>query len=226
MPAMIDLYSTLVHESPDNPFYRVVPAELDLDPGPWREAHRRLGRDSMTGRLPDMAARVAAGCELVGQPRDRQIVESVVAAAMELFYEAVKVDPDTFPLLDRLRGLGHRVGIVSNASFYSDELLARTGLAQICDAVVFSCRVGTMKPDPAIYHAAGLALGAPLKACLFIGDGGDDELRGAKSVGLTTVLVDRGLPHSDAARPWADYVVQKLIDAAEALEPATGRREQ
>jgi hypothetical protein len=48
-------------------------------------------------------------------------------------------------------------------------------------------------------------------------DGGDGELRGARRLGLRTVLVERGLPHTRSARADADLYCGDLAEAGRAL---------
>jgi putative hydrolase of the HAD superfamily len=57
-----------------------------------------------------------------------------------------------------------------------------------------------MKPDPEIYLHTAEALGADPADCLFVGDGANDELRGAERVGMTAALF---LPEG-AVSPWAN----------------------
>jgi putative hydrolase of the HAD superfamily len=60
---------------------------------------------------------------------------------------------------------------------------------------------------------------------VFIGDGGDEELVGARRVGMRTVLVDRGLPHSTRARAAAAHVVASLADVLGEIQVFCRRKE-
>ena len=62
-------------------------------------------------------------------------------------------------------------------------------MAEHFDFEVFSCDVGLVKPEPTIYRTCldGLALSA--QECIYVGDGGSNELIGAREVGLRTVFV-------------------------------------
>jgi putative hydrolase of the HAD superfamily len=210
---LLDLYSTLVHEKPDNPFYSSVASDLAVEPVSWREQYRRLGAASMSGRLPDMAARVALACQESGQARDPALVRAVVDRRMPLFYASMSLDPEAHMMLAHLRSARIDAAIVSNASSYSETVLDALGLRSVVSHVTMSYRVGSLKPEPAIYLAALEALGVQADQAVFIGDGGDGELRGARAVGMRTVLVDRGLPHTSAARSDADDVCTSLLDA-------------
>ena len=59
------------------------------------------------------------------------------------------------------------------------------------DAVVFSYQLGVRKPDARIYERALEAIGVAPGDAIFVGDGGSDEHRGARALGMTTVLVTR-----------------------------------
>jgi putative hydrolase of the HAD superfamily len=57
------------------------------------------------------------------------------------------------------------------------------------DAEVFSCDVGLAKPDAAIYRYCLKEMRLEAADCIFVGDGGSNELVGAKDVGLKTVFI-------------------------------------
>jgi putative hydrolase of the HAD superfamily len=46
-----------------------------------------------------------------------------------------------------------------------------------------------MKPDPRIFKEALRRLEVTPQDCVFVGDGGADELRAARELGFTTVMV-------------------------------------
>ncbi|MFN2588395.1 MAG: hypothetical protein ABR613_09820, partial [Actinomycetota bacterium] len=75
-----DLYSTLAHESPENPFYRRVADDLDLDFSLWYPCYRARGADAMSGRLPGMSGRVWQSAQDSGQPRPLEDVRRAVGA--------------------------------------------------------------------------------------------------------------------------------------------------
>ncbi len=208
--ACFDLYSTLVHEDPANPFYENVAAGLGVDLGTWLPAYRKRGSDAMLGRLAGMGDRVLASIVDAGYSRSRDEVDSVVDRCFPLFVKSVGLDPRALDALGHLRDTGFRLALVSNASSYSEEILDHSGLRGCFDTVVLSYRVRLLKPDPAIYRLALSGLGLRSADCFFVGDGGDRELHGAREAGMHTVLVDRGLAHSQAAKADADTVIRDL----------------
>ena len=54
---------------------------------------------------------------------------------------------------------------------------------------VFSCTVGIRKPDPRLYRIAITKLRVEADRCLYVGDGGHDELGGAARAGMTAILL-------------------------------------
>jgi putative hydrolase of the HAD superfamily len=112
----------------------------------------------------------------------------------------------THPLLEALRGLGLKLGLVSNA-FDPGWLLHRDlehmGLAERLDFSVFSSELGVRKPHPAIFERALEALEVEPEQALFVGDRLFEDVRGAAELGMTTVqaLWYRADDHPDGAEP-------------------------
>jgi putative hydrolase of the HAD superfamily len=94
----------------------------------------------------------------------------------------------TLPSLGALRNAGFRLAVVSNTAEDTVRLWSVTPLASRFEVAVFSCVEGLRKPDPRIYRISLSKLGLDPADCAFVGDGGDHELSGAKSVGLHTFL--------------------------------------
>ena len=214
---LFDLYDTLVHAPAGNAFYRAVPAALGVPADRWRSCYRALGPASMRGEVPDLTSRVYLACRHAGQPRDRSTVASVVDGLLPMLYAAIRLDREALPALDELRGHGVRLAIVSNAARHSGHLLDTFGLRDRVDVLAMSWSTGLLKPDPRIYRLALDGLGTDPSRAAFVGDGRDHELRGARRLGLRTVLIDRDLPHTESARADADLCCASLLEAAQAL---------
>jgi putative hydrolase of the HAD superfamily len=214
---LFDLYDTLVHASPRRSFYHAVPAALAVSQERWLACYRALGRAAMLGDVPDTATRVGLACRHAGQPRAPAAVAAVVREKLPLLYGDIEPDSQALAVLDELRAAGVRLAIVSNAASHSEVLLDRFGFRDRVSATAMSWSVGVLKPDPLIYRIALDALGVPPGQAAYVGDGGDAELLGARRLGLRTVLVERGLPHSQSARADADVCCADLAEAGRAL---------
>ncbi|MBN1613911.1 MAG: HAD-IA family hydrolase [Deltaproteobacteria bacterium] len=93
--------------------------------------------------------------------------------------------------LEQLRSLDLRLGILSNYPPHLEDILRRNGLHGYFDFFVVSSLVGLEKPDPEIFELAIEKSKCPRDEILYVGDDPDDDLRGARLVGLTMILVDR-----------------------------------
>jgi HAD superfamily hydrolase (TIGR01509 family) len=97
--------------------------------------------------------------------------------------------PDAVPALIALRARGVRTVAVSNVGFDLRPVLAGLGLLDHLDAVVLSCEVGAVKPDPAIFAATLAAAGdVPPTAALMVGDHAAAD-GGAADAGIRTLLL-------------------------------------
>jgi putative hydrolase of the HAD superfamily len=116
-------------------------------------------------------------------------VEEVVGWRLDLTRRGLRPEPGVVETLAELRGRGVRVGLISNCTEDVALVWDDTPFAGLLDVTVFSATAGLMKPDRRIYELACAQLGVDPTGTLFVGDGANDELRGAERVGMTPVLV-------------------------------------
>jgi len=93
--------------------------------------------------------------------------------------------------LQRLRRRGFVIGLLSNCDEREVRSWPGTALSKLFDATVFSCEVGFAKPSPESYFALVPKWGSiPLREAIFVGDGANDELSGARHAGFSHVVFD------------------------------------
>ena len=118
-------------------------------------------------------------------------------------HRAVRADTrlraDAVPVLAALRQRGLRTGVISDCTHELPAFLPQLAVAPLLDVRVFSVQVGRCKPDPALYLAACQRLGLAPGDCLYVGDGGSQELTGAERAGMTAVR----LAAPDLATTWS-----------------------
>lgn len=115
--------------------------------------------------------------------------QKVLEARRERMRAALQnVSDDITGVLETLRRKGLQIGLISNADRIDCRYWKESRLFPFFDDAVFSCDVGLLKPDRHIYELAMQRLGMAPEICLFVGDGGSDELWGAKSAGMKTVF--------------------------------------
>jgi putative hydrolase of the HAD superfamily len=102
--------------------------------------------------------------------------------------------------LTRVRELGYRVGVVSNADGRVEALFDRVGLTPYVEFVIDSHTVGVAKPDPRIFRMGADRLGVAAEQCLYVGDLYAVDVLGARAAGLRPLLLDPFERHAD----WQD----------------------
>jgi putative hydrolase of the HAD superfamily len=96
---------------------------------------------------------------------------------------------DALPVLDELRRLGIRLGLVSNTGRDLDEFVVHHRLE--VDAALSSKAHGKTKPDPTIFRAVLERLGVEPEDAAMVGDSLEDDIEGARALGMRAFLVDR-----------------------------------
>ncbi len=97
------------------------------------------------------------------------------------------VHPDVYRLLDDLKSAGLKLAIISNCSSEEVQVIRESKIYQYFDEVILSYEAGMQKPDRNIYEEAVKRLGVKADECLYVGDGGSNELEGAKAAGLKAI---------------------------------------
>jgi putative hydrolase of the HAD superfamily len=149
----------------------------------------------------------------VAHSLDPSIDEARILAAVESRrrrFETglVEIETGMLAALDRLRDAGVRTVLVSDAGADDVESWERSPLRKRLDATIFSYQLGVRKPDARIYRHALEAGGVRPEEALFVGDGGSDEHRGARAVGIRPVLVTRLL-----ATWWPERIAERRAHA-------------
>ena len=80
---------------------------------------------------------------------------------------------------------------VSNWDCSLPEVLKRVGLGELLDGVVSSAMAGARKPDPAIFAPALELAGVGPEEALHVGDTHEEDVEGARSAGIRSLLLDR-----------------------------------
>ncbi|MET8525504.1 HAD-IA family hydrolase [Micromonospora sp. NPDC005172] len=163
------------------------------------EVLNRTYYERASGRRGDAATTMRWVCAQAGvHPTDRALQAAVVSR-----HRAIRADTrlraDAVPVLAALRERGVRTGVISDCTHELPDFLPQLPVAPLLDVRVFSVQVGRCKPDAALYLTACRRLGLAPDACLYVGDGGSQELTGAEQAGMTAVRL--------AAPDLADHMV-------------------
>src|SRR5207253_5069517 len=118
-----------------------------------------------------------------------------VAENFELFEDAL-------PVLEELRASSLRIGLVSNGIRDLTEFVAHHRLD--VDAIVDSRSHGRVKPHPTIFKAALELLGVRAADAVMVGDSLEEDIEGARALGLRAILVDREERHPEVEERLTD----------------------
>jgi putative hydrolase of the HAD superfamily len=108
------------------------------------------------------------------------------------------VPADVIPSLERLRALGLRLVVVSNANGTLHSAFARLGLADRVDVLFDSFHERVEKPDPRLFEIALERSGARAGTTVHVGDLYHVDVVGARAAGLRAVLLDAANLYGDA----------------------------
>jgi putative hydrolase of the HAD superfamily len=193
-----------------------------------QEWHRLYYDDDILGRC---VGRIHDGVEAmrrVTHALDPSVDEARILAAVasrkrRFELGLVHIERPILDALDRLREAGVRTALVSDAGADDVESWEQSPLRSRLDATIFSYVLGVRKPDPRIYAHALNAVDVRAEDALFVGDGGSDEHRGARAVGITPVLVSRLVKlywpdKFDERRAHADWEFEDVPAFVKALE--------
>lgn len=180
-----------------------------LGPAGYRAVGERHGLDLDPARYED--ARVAALETLERHPEldhdeeiwvlfTQRIIEGMgghgdtYAAAVELtrawdHAHHFELYEDALPTLAELRRRGYLLGLLSNTARDLDEFVAHHGID--VDAVLTSATHGKTKPHETIFRRMLGLLGTRPEETLMVGDTLEDDIEGARIVGMPAVLIDR-----------------------------------
>jgi len=166
---------------------------LELDPSRYEDARR----DALTTlkRHPELdhdeeiwvlfTERIIVGMGGVGDTY-------AAALEMERSWENAhhfELYDDALPTLDALRDRGLKLGLLSNSARDLDVFVAHHGLT--VDAVLTSRAHGKTKPHETIFRRMLELLDVTAEEAVMVGDTIEDDIDGARAVGMQAVLVDR-----------------------------------
>lgn len=212
---LFDLFGTLVPNMAPAEYWTCVEELAGILHAPqesFREVWSASFPERMRGTLRDGAHLFGELLGRLGLPADPGRVERAVACWDGYHQRAVEPRDGAIECLDQLRRRGCRLGLVTDCSTRTPELLDRTALGAYFPVRAASALLGITKPDPAVYEHVLSGLGVRGERCLYVGDGNSGELPGARSHGMTTVWMDNG-----GAQHWkhefvgaGDYTVTDL----------------
>ena len=127
--------------------------------------------------------------EELGHGGDEALVERLFTVFSST--STYRLYDDVLPALGALSDGGYRLGLISNFERWLEEMLVELEVGHIFDVAVISGIEGVEKPDASIYLRALEKAGVEPAGAVHVGDSPGLDVVPARSVGMTTVLLDR-----------------------------------
>ena len=189
---IFDLFGTLADNFSTSEYEDALvqmASTLSLPSDDFRRAWFDTSRNRNTGAPQSCEAKVEYICSELGVHPERTQIRDAVQIRLNYIRHVMKPRPGAVEVLRQLREKSYKTGLISDCSHEIPVIWPETPIASLIDVAVFSCSVGFRKPDPRIYELAAERLRVPLEQCLYVGDGGSQELSGALRVGMHPVLI-------------------------------------
>ena len=184
---------------------------LGISRADWYRALTENSRQRLVGEISDPLEIVRLIAHSIDPCISQNLIAQAAAFRTQRFIRLLSAIPaSTLDVLRELRSRGARLGLVSNCDCSEVSAWADSLLQSAFDAEVFSCNVGFAKPEPEIYLECLRRLGINAGESVFVGDGGSNELRGAREVGMRSILFSGVI-----AQMWPERIPQ-LAQGADA----------
>jgi putative hydrolase of the HAD superfamily len=177
----------------------------------WLDPERaRAGRHDLRAASASIVEQALAGLGL----RHASLAARVANRYRDLREETAGLLPGAVEALDRLRGMGLRLALLTNGSAAGQRAkIDRFQLTARFDFICIEGEFGFGKPDERVYHAALEALDCRPAAAWMAGDNLEWDVGAPMRLGMYGIWVDRlhtGLPEGDGVRP--DRIVHSIAE--------------
>ncbi len=178
----------------------------------WSDPERhRQGRQDLrasTQWIVEQAVRSTYGRS------DPELAASIAGPFWDKRDAAQKLLPGAITTLERVRGTGARMALVTNGSAAAQRAkIEHFDLRRYFDHVLIEGELGRGKPDPAVFSEALGRLGVAASDAWMIGDNLAWDVAGPQAVGIFGIWIDRydrGLPAGSTVIP--DRIVRSVAE--------------
>lgn len=133
----------------------------------------------------------------------------------------IDVDAKILDVLSDIKRNGKSICLISNADIIDVMYWSESPLSDLFNDAIFSYEVGYLKPQSEIYKVALKKMNVNPEECIFVGDGGGDELKGAKELGIKTILtgylLKRDRKQHESIKEFADYYIEDFKEIKDIL---------
>lgn len=210
---LVDIFSVQEH---DELFHRMA-ARLGASGEKFGQLWKEGFRKRTIGEYSSTRENILHICSEMNLDPGKDELEEIIRMRVDFTRNILSPRKDALHVLEKLRGFGLKVGLLTDCSTEVPKLWGNTAFLPFFDATVFSCDTGMKKPDPRIYHLICEKLHVDPMDCLYVGDGSSHELSGAKQVKMDPVLIRVPEEDNDDAyriddEDWDGKVIISLLE--------------
>ena len=221
---VFDLFGTLIEDLAGDEYAAVFARSaslLSVDADDLRRCWVATGRARNTGDFITIEENIRSICHDLGVRPGRSAIGLAARARRDYDRQIMMAPrPHAARVLSALREQRHAIGLISDCGPEVPKIWSDTLLAPSIDVAVFSCAVGLKKPDRRIYNLAATRLGLRAEDCLFVGNGGSQELDGAMRAGMRAILITDEAsegPHFIDGVRWKGVSISRLTELLDLL---------
>ncbi len=184
---IFDMYETLITLF-DSPLY--FGTQMAIDAGIEEEKFQKIWRPAEEDRtigkitLEEILEKILKINNCFSEEKMNEILTKRIQCKEEAF-EHLHIE--IVPMLKALKEKGILIGLISNCFSEEAAVIKKSILYPFFDAVCLSFDEGIQKPNPAIFKRCIEKLDLPADECLYVGDGGSNELEAAEAIGMKAV---------------------------------------
>ena len=198
---LFDVDFTLAKPGPDlgPEGYQILGRQFGLELDPTKYAEARAAAVETLEKHPELehdeeiwvlfTERIIRGMSSGGGDSDRAYDCAVHMTRRWEHAHNFELFEDTLPVLEELRHHELKIGLVSNTGRDLEAFVRHHALD--VDVAFSSGAFGKVKPDPSIFRATLHRLGVRPRQAAMVGDSPEDDIDGARKLGMRAFLVDR-----------------------------------
>ncbi len=213
---IFDLWGTLIHPSmlSVDVICRLTGVPYDDFLPAWAENRAKRETGPLEYALVELFGQLGVSHHEAILPRALRAHASLQTRALS------RGESTAVPVLRAVKQAGFRIGLVSNCTSDMAACFHDSAIGRQVDEAAFSSDIGVMKPGLRLYQHVCDLLGVGAGHCLYVGDGGDQELAGAAAAGMDPILL------LTSATSWPGRQISNLEEVVDlASSPEAARRE-
>lgn len=190
---LFDLFGTLVPSPPRDGYREVVDGiatVAGLPQDDFFDKWMSVNDGRLSGTFKSSEGEIAHVTSMFGVSLNDDQIRQCVRIRRNAMASWLTPKLGSIEALQELARRNFKLALVSDCVFDVPAVWAATPIAALLPVTVFSCEQGVRKPHPSMYLTALEQLGVQPANSLFVGDGGSNELAGAKNVGMRSLLLD------------------------------------